>query len=155
MLRRAFGRRSWAVLALALAGSTLVPTGSVRAQAAPPAEVFVSRSLAVVADTYVSEAQPGQSVGSAPRLIVDGSPRRVAYLRFDVPPFQGRLRSATLRLHVADVAGVGSDHGGTVIGSSDISWPEATTTWAIIATSLMTRCPLRSTPTKPLRLRSE
>ena len=92
--------------------------------------MFVSRSLAVVADTYVSEAQPGQSAGSAPRLIVDGSPRRVTYLRFAVPPFQGRLRSATLRLHVADVAGAGSDHGGTVIGSSDISWPEATTTWA-------------------------
>ncbi|HEY5697173.1 MAG TPA: DNRLRE domain-containing protein, partial [Acidimicrobiales bacterium] len=100
------------------------------AQAAPPAEVFVSRSLAVVADTYVSEVQPSQTAGSAPRLIVDGSPRRVTYLRFAVPPFQGLLRSATLRLHVADAAGAGSDHGGTVIGSSDSSWPEATTTWA-------------------------
>ena len=130
MSRRALGRRSRAVVVLALAGSTLGPTGSVMAQAAPPAEVFVSRSLAVVADTYVSEVQPSRSAGSAPRLIVDGSPRRVTYLRFAVPPFQGLLRSATLRLHVADAAGAGSDHGGTVIGSSDSSWPEATTTWA-------------------------
>ena len=53
------------------------------------------------------QAQPGQSAGSAPRLVVDGAPRRVTYLRFAVPPFQGLLRSATLRLHVADLAGGG------------------------------------------------
>ncbi len=132
MTRRAF-RRTWRVvpvLALAMAGTTLVPAGPVAAQPTPTAEVFLSRTVAVAADTYVSAAQPGQPAGSAPRLVVDGAPRRVTYLRFAVPPFQGLLRSATLRLHVADLAGGGSDHGGTVIRSSDVAWPEATTTWA-------------------------
>lgn len=118
------------VLALAMTGATLTLTGPVTARTAPPAEVFATRSLAAVADTYVSEAGPARPAGDAPSLIVDGSPRRVAYLRFTVPLLPGRLRSATLRLHVADGARAGSERGGRVIGSSDVTWPEATTTWA-------------------------
>lgn len=132
MTRRAFRRRSRVVraMALALVGAGLVPAGPVTAQAAPSPEVFLTRSVAAGADTYVSEAQPDHPAGSAPRLVVDGSPRRQTFIRFAVPAFAGRLVSAALRLHVADLAGAGSAHGGTVIASSDVGWAEGATTWA-------------------------
>lgn len=118
--------------ALLAAAMATAPTRPATAQAAPPAytEVAVTRTLPAVADTYLS-APPSQRPpgGSAPRLVVDGAPRRQAFIRFAVPDFEGRLRSATLRLHVADLAGAGSVQGGVVRRSSDITWAEGTT-WA-------------------------
>ncbi len=96
----------------------------------PSPEFAMSRTVFAEADTYVAASAPTRPAGSAPRLVVDGSPRRVAYLRFPVPAFEGRLRRATLRVHVADVAGAGSTAGGTVLAASDSSWDEATMTWA-------------------------
>lgn len=94
-------------------------------------EVAATRTMAAVADTYLS-APPSRRApgGSAPRLVIDGEPRRQAFLRFVVPDFEGRLRSATLRLHVADLPGAGSAQGGILRRSSNATWSEATTTWA-------------------------
>jgi hypothetical protein len=114
------------LVALALAATVVRPAA---APAVPPPEVFVSRTVHAQADTYVSEAAPAQTAGVAPRLVVDGAPRRIAFLRFAVPDFDGRVRSATLRLHVADVPGAGSRTGGTVLASSDTSWDASLVDW--------------------------
>ena len=121
-------------MAARLAVAVILVTGLLRpgvpaAARTPPPEVSVTRTVRAVVDTSVSEAQPAQASGSAPRLRVDASPRRIAYVRFAIPPFEGLLRSATLHLHVADVPGAGGPAGGTLIGSSDTTWDEATT-WA-------------------------
>jgi acid phosphatase type 7 len=113
----------------AFLGALVVAPGEVRADLRVPAEVTVSRLVAANADTYVAESAPAQTAGATPRLIVDGAPRRVAYLRFAVPAFDGRLRHATLRLHVSDVGGAGSVSGGSVLAASDTTWDEATTSW--------------------------
>jgi hypothetical protein len=118
------------VVALAAAVGSVVAAPAEAADPRVPTEVAVSRVIGAEADTYVAETTPDRGAGSAPRLLVDGSPRRVAYLRFSVPAFEGRLRRATLRLHVADVVGAGSASGGMVIAASDSSWEEASTTWA-------------------------
>ena len=131
-------RRTLTLLLLAaLVGGLVAP--STTATAEPPPEIAVTRTIGAEADAYVSEAAPEQTAGVAPRLIVDGSPRRVAYLRFAVPAFEGRLVSARLRLHVADVAGAGSTSGGTVLASSVDAWDESTLHW-------LTRPPLDGAP---------
>jgi hypothetical protein len=51
-------------------------------------------------DTYVSEAKPDESYGSARQLRADGEPLTVrSYLHFAVPALRGRVRMAELRLH--------------------------------------------------------
>ena len=94
------------------AGTLLSPS---TAPAEPPPEIAVRRTVGPQADAYVSVAAPDRTAGSTPRLLVDGSPRRITFLRFAVPAFEGRLVAARLRLHVADVPGAGSASGGTVL----------------------------------------
>lgn len=118
------------VLAGAAAATTLAPAGAQPEPETSLPEVAVRRTVRAQADTFVRQSAPARPGGDAPRLLVDASPRRVAYLRFAVPSFEGRLRSATLRLHVSDVPGAGSAAGGTVFASSDTTWDEATTTWS-------------------------
>jgi hypothetical protein len=51
-------------------------------------------------DTYVSEAKPDESYGSARQLRADGEPLAVrSYLHFEVPALRGKVRLAELRLH--------------------------------------------------------
>jgi hypothetical protein len=51
-------------------------------------------------DTYVSEAKPDESYGSARQLRADGEPQVVrSYLHFTVPALRGQVRLAELRLH--------------------------------------------------------
>ena len=115
--------------AVMIASATPTP---VRAQSATPAfaEVAVTRTVAATADTYVSAPPAHRPAGTAPRLVVDGNPRRQAFVRFAVPDFEGRLRSATLRLHGAELAGAGSVQGGIVRRSSDVDWSETAMSWA-------------------------
>lgn len=114
-------------LLMALAAALLIPSAATDA-AEPSPEVAVTRRVGVAADTYVSETQPSRNFGAAPRLVVSGS--RIALLRFGVPAFEGRLVSATLRLHVADRPGAGNAAGGTVVGTTDASWDEALVDWS-------------------------
>ena len=125
-------RTVWRALTAGVLVVLLLAPASSPAQDQPPVplpEQAMTRSVQADADTYVAESAPSRTAGSAPRLLVDGSPRRVAYLRFPVPAFEGRLRRATLRLHVSDVPGAGSAAGGTVLAASDSLWDEATMTW--------------------------
>ncbi|WP_246357213.1 CBM96 family carbohydrate-binding protein, partial [Pyxidicoccus fallax] len=52
-------------------------------------------------DTYVSEETPDQSYEHPTKLVVDGAPRREAFLSFDVPDTIA-IRSARLRLFAKD-----------------------------------------------------
>jgi Calcineurin-like phosphoesterase len=115
------------LLALVAVAVALSPAASPRPT--PAAAATTTTRVTAEADTFVTEAAPDRPGGAAPRLLVDGSPRRQAFVRFQVPEVDGTLVRATLRLHVADVAGAGSDRGGTVAGSTDVTWQEATTTW--------------------------
>lgn len=51
-------------------------------------------------DTYVNEAKPDESYGSARQLRADGDPLTVrSYLHFELPALRGRVLQAELRLH--------------------------------------------------------
>jgi hypothetical protein len=122
-----------------LLGATVLAT----AVAAPPApaqeapapeaavpEIALRRTVLPVADTSVRQAAPTQSSGASPLLRVNGRPTEITYLRFQIPDLRGgHLRSADLRLHVADVNAAGGASGGTVVASSNTTWPELTTNW--------------------------
>ncbi len=129
-MRRRINRGATAVALLCGLVATAVaatPAGPATAQPVSPAatEVDVTLTLAAVADTYLSAPpSPRPPGGDAPRLVVDGAPRRQAFIRFTVPDYDGRLRSATLRLHVSDLGGAGSVQGGVVRRSSDVTWTE-------------------------------
>jgi hypothetical protein len=66
--------------------------------AAPSAAAL--QAFPPVADAYVSAAARSANFGGTPRLKVQGSPRRLAFLRFDVrlPP-GAEIRHAALRVH--------------------------------------------------------
>lgn len=91
--------------------------------------------VAPVADTYVDSSTPTTSYGTSTRLIVDSSPTRVAYLRFDLTALSGPVTDARLRIHVADVSGAQSPVGGSVVLVSNNSWTEAGTTYDTRPTS--------------------
>jgi hypothetical protein len=88
--------------AIAVVGATAVTAAAitwVRLLAdddAGPREII----LIPVHDTYVSEAEPEDSYGTARQLRADGAPDVVrSYLRFQVPPLDAQLVSVRLRLH--------------------------------------------------------
>jgi hypothetical protein len=100
------------------------------AEAALP-EIAVTRIVVPEADTFVRQVAPTQVSGAGTVLRVGGSPTELTYLRFRLPDFNGgRLRSANLRLHVADLPGAGAASGGTPVVSSNTSWTEDTTNWS-------------------------
>ena len=74
------------------------------------------------ADTYVSSAYPTTSFATTTAVSADSSPKKQAYLRFDVQGLAGRpVVDARLRLYTSD----GSNSGGRVFGASSTSWSEA------------------------------
>src|SRR2546427_3944383 len=109
------------VLAL-LAGVVMLRAG--RAEA-PPTEVL---SFASAADTYVDAVVPGSNFNASTQLKVDGSPVRIAYVRFAVTGVAGRpVQHARLRL---GATGTTAGSGGSVHLISDTAWDETTLTWA-------------------------
>jgi hypothetical protein len=85
--------------------------------------------MSPVADTYVDSSSPATSFGTSSRLVVDASPTRVAYLRFDLTSLTGPVNDARLRLHVTNLSGAGSPVGGSVVVVNDNSWTESATTY--------------------------
>ena len=75
-------------------------------------------------DTYVSQAKPNESYGTAQQLRADNGPHAVrAYLHFDVPAVRGRVTAARLRLHAN-----ASDPTGLFIAPVPaVPWPEEMT----------------------------
>ena len=81
--------------------------------------------FAPVADTWVNSSHSNTNYGSDMTLEVDGSPVQIAYFRFDINGLNGTVRSARLRLKVADPASVG----GTIYRVPDSSWDEDVVTY--------------------------
>ncbi|WP_431908813.1 DUF7594 domain-containing protein [Micromonospora carbonacea] len=109
--RRTAGR---AAAVLLLAGAAL----------AGPAAPAAAATLTPVADATVDADHPDRNYGTAVSLRVDGSPREVAYLRFDVTG-AGAEPSAVLRLY----AETASSTGLSVHGVSAVDWREDTLTY--------------------------
>ncbi|MFP2928283.1 DNRLRE domain-containing protein [Pyxidicoccus sp. 3LG] len=77
------------------------------------------------ADTFLSEASPGSaSGGAAGSLVVDGSPRQEAHLRFSVQGLSETVQRAVLRLP----ASAGTEDGPEVYATQG-SWSESSATW--------------------------
>jgi fibronectin type 3 domain-containing protein len=77
-------------------------------------------------DTYVQQAQPTQTAGSATTLQVDNSPVKDILLKFNVSGFAPQsITGAKLRLYVTDP----SANGGDFFATQNASWTESTVTW--------------------------
>ena len=86
---------------------------------------FGAATLVPVADAYVQSDQPSTNFGTATSLLVDNSPVRVGYLRFDVQGLPEPPARATLRVFTRS----SSTTGITVAAVSDTSWGETTITY--------------------------
>lgn len=74
------------------------------------------------ADTYVTAKYPTTVLGGSTDLSADGSPAKLAFLKFEIEGLAGRtVSSARLRLFAKD----GSDSGGSAYLVSDNSWDES------------------------------
>lgn len=109
-------------VALAVASSTLTPG------AASPAEA-VTLPFTPVADAHVDAGAPTRNFGHSTSLIADASPARRTFLTFAVSGLGEPVTSATLRLHVKDVADSPSTSGGTLRRVSATGWSETAVTW--------------------------
>ena len=106
--------------------STPGPTSS----PTPTSSPSPSTTLKPVADARVNADAPSTSYGTSTQLIVDGLPAQEAYLRFDLTSLAGPVKDARLRLHVSNTSSAGTPWGGTVSRVNDVSWQEATLTYA-------------------------
>ena len=61
----------------------------------PPAKDLIFRT---VADSYVAAAEPTKNISDTPTLRIDGAPRIVALLQFDLRRLSRPIRDATLRI---------------------------------------------------------
>lgn len=84
--------------------------------------------LAPTADAYVSSSATTTAYGTASSLMVDGDPKQVTYLKYDLSGYAGRaLASASLDLRVTSN---GSQNKPTLRGVADDSWTETGLTYA-------------------------
>lgn len=79
-------------------------------------------------DTYVDASEPSTNFDGDTRLNVDGSPQRIAYLRFDVTGI-GARRVALARLRLEATSGSAAT-GGEAHVVPDVGWDAATVTFA-------------------------
>lgn len=118
----AMSRRGRRALTLAFALTAVATWSAPRAaQAAQSLLTF-----APVADAHVRADAPGSNAGTASLLKVDGSPRIITFLRFDVSGVAGSVLDVTLAMHLTDA----SSRGGTIHRVSDTGWDEAAITWS-------------------------
>jgi hypothetical protein len=86
-------------------------------------------TLAAVADAYVDSSASSTNYGSANRVIVDGSPIRQTFIRFDLTNVSEPLQSARLRMHVSNVSEAASPSAGNVARVDDVGWIETAITY--------------------------
>jgi mannan endo-1,4-beta-mannosidase len=128
-----------------------LPFGPVRpigasAQTVPPESETVTPTptttvtLKDVGDNYVDGSKPGSTAGgSSLRLIADGDPYSVAFLRFDLTSLKGKtITGATLRIHTTNDVGAGSN------AAFDIQYV-ASNTWNGTTMSMNNSVPISST----------
>ena len=97
---------SLAAFIVLLGGLLSLQVGPAQAVPAPvPTPPEQALTFTPVADAYVDSSYPDRHFGLATRLIVDGSPLRESYLKFELNGLSRTVRSARLRLYVtADLA---------------------------------------------------
>jgi hypothetical protein len=105
---------------VAVAAATLV-VASVSATMAA-----TSTSLRPLADTWVNAASVSANYGTTTTLRVDGSPRCVAFLRFDLSGTTGTVTRAVLQLYPNSSSSAGL----SVHPVSNTTWAEKTTTYS-------------------------
>lgn len=94
---------------------------------ASPTPVSQTVDLLPVADAYVRSDSATRNYGTAQTLIVDGSPVRIAYLKFDLSAYTGKtITSVKLRIRISGA----SAHNQTVKIVNDTSWAERGITYA-------------------------
>jgi unsaturated chondroitin disaccharide hydrolase len=109
-----------------LAGNTLAPVSWIFTTAAAPPPPGNTFTFDPAADTYVDQANPTTSYGSAKKLgVVGGGNAKQAFIRFVVAgiPAGAAINSAKLHLFVVN----DSSGGGTFYRITNTSWPESTT----------------------------
>ena len=105
--------------------------GNVSGQSTPMTVVTTpppptSITLIPVADSYVEGASAGSNYGTRVSMLVDGSPDKRSYVRFDVAGVSGAVTSATLRVYANSTHSQGYE----VQGVADNGWNELTITYA-------------------------
>ena len=118
-------------VAAALIALAVVITGVVVFQAAENAgSDLVTNTLTPVADCVRRErGADRRTSGRSPRLVVDASPVRESYLRFDLASLTGPVQEARLRIHVANVTDAESPSGGSVALVNNNTWTETAITY--------------------------
>lgn len=81
--------------------------------------------LSPVADAYTDATQPNRDFGADNRLLVDGSPKQDAYMKFDLSQLAGmHVQSAWLRVMTAREADSGSNNAQTLHVVTQNNWDE-------------------------------
>jgi len=82
--------------------------------------------LTPTADSYVRSNQPGKNFGFSNVMWIDGKPKVISYLKFDLRKFSGKeILGAKLRLRVANVTDAQSK-GEFLVKISGANWSEKT-----------------------------
>ncbi len=116
--RRTFGLSRFARPMVVILAGLILATSVVTAEASG------SAALKPVADTWTNAQSTASAYGTSSTLRVDGSPRCVAYLRFDLSGSSGPVARAVLELYANSVGNAGvSAH-----AVSSTSWSESKTT---------------------------
>ncbi len=106
---------------------SLILSAALLVALARPGQAAETLSLPAAADTYADASAPTTRFGSSSRIQVDGSPARVAYLRFVVSGTGGQVvTAARLRLQVSSGTG---DSAGRIHRIGTDTWDESTLTW--------------------------
>ncbi|MFA7301165.1 MAG: DNRLRE domain-containing protein [Candidatus Shapirobacteria bacterium] len=103
---------------------TLIPTTIPTLKPiATPTTIQSTQTLLPQADSYVSSNAPTTNFGSSKVLIVNGSPIKIIYLKYDLSNYVGKtIKSASLKFAISD----NSQSTQNIKLVDDISWQEST-----------------------------
>jgi len=89
--------------------STQYPIISLTPTPVPP--VTKSITITTYQDSYVDQDHSGSNYGTLSRIKIDGSPKEMSYVKFDLTPLKGKkIVSANLRLKIPSTDGSGSSN---------------------------------------------
>jgi hypothetical protein len=121
------GDALWGALSARRARMLVLASAIVIAALVRPSWAAETVSLNAVADSYADANAPSIRFGSNSRLLVDGAPARVTYLRFVVSGTEGHaVTTARLRLQVSSGT---NDSAGRIRRLVNDTWDESTLTW--------------------------
>lgn len=87
--------------------------------------VTKTTTITAYQDSYVNQNSSGSNYGTLSRIKIDGSPKEVSYLKFDLTPLKGKkIISAKLKLKVPKVDGSGSSNKFSIKKIDQSDWSE-------------------------------